>query len=179
MAAGSVGRLENLPDTIADRLSAGCSLTRVSVDEGGPYPRLRRQLKLVFKQDALFSRMCSSTDDQSNNALENLHRLRHRLLAPIRKPNAFERSGGKNFDEVRALNREKVRRYLEQGIRTRKQLHYKNSDLGDWCRKFDGEWFNAALPAIHQSERREIGRKRACAADSRRPGVSDCACASC
>jgi len=37
------------------------------------------------------------------------------------------------------MNRAKIDRYLQQGIRTRKQLHYKNSDLGDWCRRFDAE----------------------------------------
>lgn len=151
---------EGLPATIADRLAAGYSLTRISADEGIPYPRLRRQLKMIFERDSPLCSTRSCTNDQLSNALVNLHGLRHKLLAPVRKSNVFERLTGKTFEEVRTLNREKVQRYLAQGVRTRKQLHYKNSDLGDWCRKFDSEWFSEVLPEIPQSERKGVGRKR-------------------
>lgn len=61
---------------------------------------------------------------------------------------------------TRALNRAKVLHYLASGIRTRKQLHYKNSDVGDWCRENDAAWFDEVLPPIPQSQRKGVGRRK-------------------
>jgi hypothetical protein len=150
-----------LPVNLADGLGRGLSLTKMSEAEGIPYPRLRRQVGMLLERS--IDELCvTASDDPIPRAIKNnLQALAEKLRRPRRRHNRFHRKDSvEGLEELRALNRSKVNRYLEQGIRTRKQLHYKNSDLGDWCRQFDSEWFQAVLPAIPQSERKGVGRRK-------------------
>ncbi|MGV2291889.1 TniQ family protein [Trinickia sp. YCB016] len=161
--AGLEAALEvsGLPVALADKLSRGFSLTKMSADEGIPYPRLRRQLGRVFER-SIDELIVAANDDAVAQALKgNLQAVANKLCGPLRRNNVFRRKdSAEGLEELRIMNRSKVERYLEQGVRTRKLLHYKNSDLGDWCRQFDSEWFQTVLPAIPQSERRGVGRRK-------------------
>jgi TniQ len=161
--AGLQAALEvaGLPATLAGDLGCGRSVTRISADSGIPYPRLRRQLKEVFEQS--IDQLCATKSDdvEALQIEQNLRALAYKLHEPLRRNNVFRRkNSAAGWEELRILNRSKVERYLDQGVRTRKQLHYKNSDLGDWCREFDSEWFDTVLPAIPQTERKGGGMRK-------------------
>lgn len=159
--AGLEAALEvsGLPLAFAEQLGAGRSITRLSAESGIPYPRLRRQLAQIFIRDISELHLAGSGDVKSAEVRENLLALAEKLRRPRRQNNVFgEQRGTTGFEELRQLNRSKVQRYIEQGVSTRKQLHYKNSCLGDWCRAHDADWFDAVLPAIPQAQRRGIGR---------------------
>ncbi len=172
-ALDSVG----LPTGIAAHLGSGFSLTKISAIEAIPYPRLRRQVGRVLERN--IDELCcfddGSVDQTSKRMLET---LAEKLRGPLRRNNRFiPQASVREFEELRALNRAKVDRYLQQGIRTRKQLHYKNSDLGDWCRRFDAEWFESVLPMVPQSERRGIGRRKGGRNSKVRDAMRHTACA--
>lgn len=162
-AAGLEAALEasGLPAKIAMQLTEGCSLTRLSGETGVPYPRLRRQLMHVFGYDIGKLYDASSNDSRSAEAVANLRALAEKLRKPKRQNNVFHpRRGVTDLEELRHLNRARVESYIAQGVSTRKQLHYKNSDLGDWCRANDSDWFDAVLPTIPQALRRGVGRRK-------------------
>lgn len=162
-AAGLEAALEasGLPSKIAAQLAEGYSLTRLSGEVGVPYPRLRRQLVHVFGHDIEKLYDACSDDPRSAEAVANLRALAEKLRQPRRQSNTFHsRRGVTDLEELRNLNRARVQRYIAQGVRTRKQLHYKNSDLGDWCRSNDSAWFDAVLPAIPQALRKGVGRRK-------------------
>lgn len=150
-----------LPLVFAEQLGAGHSITQLSVDSGIPYPRLRRQLVQIFTRDMNELHLACTDDVRSAEVRENLLALAKKLRRPRRKNNVFgQQRGVTGFEELRQLNRSKVQRYIEQGVSTRKQLHYKNSCLGDWCRAHDADWFDAVLPAIPQARRKRVGRPK-------------------
>lgn len=162
-AAGLEAALEasGLPSKIAVHLTEGYSLTRLSGEAGVPYPRLRRQLVHVFGHDIEELYDARSNDPRAAEAVANLLALAAKLRQPRRQNNVFHsRRGITDLEELRHLNRARVQRYIEQGVSTRKQLHYKNSDLGEWCRENDSDWFNTVLPAIPQAQRRGVGRRK-------------------
>lgn len=172
-ALDSVG----LPTGIAAHLGSGFSLTKIGAIEAIPYPRLRRQVGRVLERN--IDELCcfddGSVDQTSKRMLET---LAEKLRGPLRRSNRFSpQANVRGFEELRALNRAKVDRYLQQGIRTRKQLHYKNSDLGDWCRMFDTEWFESVLPIVPQSERRGVGRRKGGRNSKVRDAMRHTACA--
>lgn len=161
--AGLEAALEasGLPLDFAGQLASGYSMTRLSAGSGIPYPRLRRQLGQVFRWDIDELHFASPDDLESDRVRANLLALAEKLRGPRRHNNVFhQQNRAAGFEELRLLNRSKVQRYLEQGISTRKELHYKNSGLGDWCRAYDAVWFDAVLPAIPQAQRKRIGRRK-------------------
>lgn len=150
-----------LPERMADSLARGDSLTKIARAWKVPPPRLRRELSQVFEADITFLCGKPAHGDAGEVAKKNLQRMSIKLKQPVRSITVFEKCDhALTLEELRERNRAKVLHYLATGIQTRKQLHYKNSNVGDWCREHDAIWFDEALPSIPQSERKGVGRRK-------------------
>lgn len=150
-----------LPERMADALARGDSLTKIARNWKVPPPRLRRELSQVFATE--IGTLCDGAvrGEAGVVAKRNLHAMSMRLKEPVHSITIFDKCDPQmTFGQARERNRAKVLHYLAAGIQTRKQLHYKNSDVGDWCREHDAAWFDLVLPAIPQSERKGAGRPK-------------------
>jgi len=142
-------------------LASSRSLTQISESLHIPYPRLRRQLMRAFEMISEELPVEKWDAWAHTPEIEKLRKLWEKLRSPVRQNNVFKRNIlAKDMDELRTMQRAKLAIYLEQGIRSRKQLYQKNTDLVFWCRTHDAQWFDAVLPAIPHAERKGVGRRR-------------------
>lgn len=151
--------LYGLPRAFAEQLAAGHSLTKIGDGSGVSHQRLRRQLEQVFAHSIDELHLACADDVEFAKVRGNLQALAEKLRGWRRRNYFFPRQNrAAGFEDLRRSNRSKVLFYIEQGVRTRDQLHTKNTGLGNWCRKHDADWFNEVMPVIPPALRK-IGRR--------------------